>query len=80
MEYLIIARDDTENGFWGICIAVLGLRWGLRWSGLVDMAILDRYEIGCSQKIAIAVIFEMKFLILAMKKEMQEKLFLGYMH
>ena len=44
-----------------------------------ELAISDRYEIGCGQKMVIGVIFGMKFLILAMKKETLENMFLGYM-
>ena len=44
----------------------------------MDIPISDTYEIGCSPKIVSGVVYGMKYLILAMKKEMLEKMFLGY--
>ena len=52
---------------------------GPQWSGLVDMLIPIRNEIGCSKKMISEVIFGVENLILVMKSEMFEKrMFLGY--
>ena len=52
---------------------------GSQWSGLVDMLIPIRNEIGCSKKMISEVIFGVENLILVMKSEMFEKrMFLGY--
>ena len=49
-------------------------------SGLVDLPISDRYEIGCSQKMVRGVIFGVEHLILVMKsKRFKKIMFLGYM-
>ena len=49
-------------------MAVLGLGWGPGWSGMVDMPIPDRYEIGCGKKMDRGVIFGVEYMILATKK------------
>ena len=46
---------------------------GPQWSGLVDMLIPIRNEIGCSKKMISEVIFRVENLILVMKSEMFEK-------
>ena len=49
VEYLILARKTKMLGklvFLGVCVAVLGLRWERQRLGMVDMPILDRFEIG----------------------------------
>ena len=53
---------------------------GPQWSGLVDMLIPIRNEIGCSKKMISEVIFGVENLILATKTKMQGKqLFFGCM-
>ena len=52
---------------------------GPQWSGLVDMLIPIRNEIGCSKKMISEVIFGVEYPILVMKSGMFEKgMFLGY--
>ena len=49
VEYLILVTEKYDRGtgvYWGVCVGILGLRWGPQWSGMVDMPIPDRYEIG----------------------------------
>ena len=53
--------------FLGVCVAVLGLGWGPRWSGMVYMPIPDRFEISFSKEMVSGVIFEVEYLILATK-------------
>ena len=54
---------------------------GPQWSGLVDMLIPIRNEIGCSKKMISEVIFGVENLILVMKSEMFEKrMLLQYKH
>ena len=62
----------------GVCVAILGLWWGLQWSGMVDMPIPDGYEIGWRKKTVSGVIFGVEYLILAMKtKVLGEMAFCG---
>ena len=61
-------------------MAVLGLWWGPQWSGMVDMLIPDKFEIGFSKEMICRVIFGVKYQILATKIEMiGNQLFLGCM-
>ena len=46
---------------------------GPQWSGLVDMPIQNRNEIGCSKKMISEVIFGMEYLILVIKSKKFEK-------
>ena len=41
----------------GVCVAVLGLRWGPQRSGMVDMLIPKRFEINFSKEMVCGVIF-----------------------
>ena len=61
-------------------VAIFGLGWGPQWLGMVDMPILDRFEIGLSKEMVSGVIFGVEYLILATKTKMLGKqLFFGCM-
>ena len=75
VKYQILATKTEMLGkqlFLGCMCGCFGALMGPRWSGMVDMLIPDKFEIGFSKEMICRVIFGVKYQILITKTDVRE--------